>query len=130
MSVDRYMHGCATFKLGEKRFALAGGGYSINEGGMASVEILDLSSLESQWLQGPDMPRELMESRFLTNPTKDGVLAVAGISGSDYQNAIFSMTCPDGTLASCQWKVLDQTMNISRKDHAAVLVSDSVVSCA
>ena len=108
MNIDRYMHGCATFKSGGKTYAIVAGGYSIVQGGMSSVEFLNLSDEGGEWVEGPSMPRELMEFSMMTSPDGDGVLAVGGISGSDYQSSILKMTCGDDL--NCEWTELDSKL--------------------
>ena len=127
MNIDRYMHGCATFTSGYKTYAIVAGGYSIVQGGMASVEFLNLSDQASGWVEGPSMPRELMEFSMMTSPEGDGVLAVGGVSGSDFQSSILKMTCDDDL--NCEWTELKSKLEISRKDQVAFLIPDELTSC-
>ena len=132
MNIDRYMHGCATFTSGYKTYAIVAGGYSIVQGGMSSVEFLNLSDQASGWVEGPSMPRELMEFSMMTSPDGDGVLVVGGISGRDYQSSILKMTCSKETCGvdlKCEWTELESKLEISRKDQVAFLIPDNLTSC-
>ena len=71
--------------------------------------------------------RELMEFSLMTSPNGDGVIAVGGISGSDYQDSILKMTCT-GSL-SCEWTELDQKLEVGRKSQVAFLIPDELTSC-
>ena len=95
--------------------------------GMSSVEFLSLEDENAEWVEGPSMPRELMEFTLLTSPEEDGVLAIGGISGSTREAAIFKMTCT-GSL-NCEWTELEQTLDIGRSDHVAFLIPDELTSC-
>ena len=68
---------------------------------MSSVEFLSLEDENAGWVEGPSMPRELMEFTLVTLPKEDGVLAIGGISGSTREAAIFKMTCT-GSLQWCR----------------------------
>ena len=69
-----------------------------------------------------------MEFTMITSPSKDGVLAIGGISGSDFQDSILKLTCK-GDL-NCEWTELDQKMNERRKTLVAYLIPDELTSCS
>ena len=71
--------------------------------------------------------RELMEFTLMTSPEEDGVLAVGGISGRIFENAIFKMTCT-GSL-DCEWIELEQKLDVGRKAHVAFLIPDELTNC-
>ena len=129
MNIDRYLHGCATFKNEGRTYAIVAGGYSTKQAGavLSSVEFLDLNSEGAGWAEGPSMPRDLEEFTLLTSPKEDGVIAVGGRSGSTFSPAIFKMTCT-GSL-NCEWTELEQKLDIGRIDHVAFLIPDELTNC-
>jgi hypothetical protein len=127
MNIDRYLHGCATFKNEGRTYAIVAGGYSSNEGVLSSVEFLDLNSEDAGWAEGPSMPRDLEEFTLMTSPEENGVIAVGGRSGSIFSPAIFKMTCT-GSL-NCEWTELEQKLEFGRSDPVAYLIPDELTNC-
>ena len=127
MEIDRYQHGCAVMKVGEKRFAVVAGGYSTQIGGMPKVELLELETMD-QWKAGPDMPFELME--FTMTTLADGaVLAVGGRSGRDFMGSLVKFSCQE-SIENCTWEEMEQTLAVPRKEHVALLIPDVLSNCS
>jgi len=127
MNIDRYLHGCATFKNEGRTYAIVAGGYSTKEGVLSSVEFLDLSSEDAGWAEGPSMPRDLEEFTLMTSPDEKGVIAVGGRSGSTFSPAIFKMHCT-GSL-NCEWTELKQNLEFGRSAPVAYLIPDELTNC-
>ena len=127
MNIDRYLHGCATFKNEGRTYAIVAGGYSTNEGVLSSVEFLSLEDENAGWAEGPILPRDLEEFTLITSPEEDGVIAVGGRSGSTFSPAIFKMTCT-GSL-NCQWTELEQKLDLGRSTPVAYLIPDELTNC-
>ena len=126
MNIDRYCHGCATFMNEGRTYAIVAGGYSTKEGVLSSVEFLNLDNEDAEWFEGPSLPRDLEEFTMITSPEGDGVIAIGGRSGREFESAIFKMTCP-GSL--CTWTELEQKLDIGRIDHVAFLIPDELTNC-
>ena len=127
MNIDRYLHGCATFKNEGRTYAIVAGGYSTNEGVLTSVEFLSLDNEDAGWIEGPSLPRDLEEFTMITSPEENGVIAIGGRSGREFESAIFKMTCT-GSL-NCEWTELEQKLDIGRIDHVAFLIPDELTNC-
>ena len=127
MNIDRYLHGCATFKNEDRTYAIVAGGYSTKEGVLSSVEFLSLENEDAGWIEGPSLPRDLEEFTMITSPEENGVLAIGGRSGREFESAIFKMTCT-GSL-NCEWTELEQKLDIGRIDHVAFLIPDELTNC-
>ena len=127
MNIDRYLHGCATFKNEGRTYAMVAGGYSTKEGVLSSVEFLDLNSEDAGWAEGPSMPRDLEEFTLMTAPDGKGVIAVGGRSGSTFSPAIFKMHCT-GSL-NCEWTELKQKLEFGRSAPVAYLIPDELTNC-
>jgi len=130
MSIDRYQFGCSLLKIGGAYHAAVAGGYSTTEGMMFSVELMDLSAApeERKWVSGPNMPWELAEFPMVTSPSGNGVLTVGGVSGRDFINEIFELSC-EGSINGCTWNVLHQQLQEGRKAHVAMLIPDNLAEC-
>jgi hypothetical protein len=127
MNIDRYCHGCATFKNEGRTYAIVAGGYSTKEGVLTSVEFLSLENEDAGWIEGPSLPRDLEEFTMITSPEENGVIAIGGRSGREFESAIFKMTC-NGSL-NCEWTELEQKLDIGRIDHVAFLIPDELTNC-
>ena len=127
MNIDRYLHGCATFKNEGRNYAIVAGGYSTKEGVLSSVEFLSLENEDAGWIEGPSLPRDLEEFTMITSPEENGVIAIGGRSGREFESAIFKMTCT-GSL-NCEWTELEQKLDIGRIDHVAFLIPDELTNC-
>ena len=129
MNIDRYLHGCATFKNEDRTYAIVAGGYSTKEGVLSSVEFLSLDNQDyyAGWIEGPSLPRDLEEFTMITSPEENGVIAIGGRSGREFESAIFKMTCT-GSL-NCEWTELEQKLDIGRIDHVAFLIPDELTNC-
>ena len=127
MNIDRYLHGCATFKNEGRTYAIVAGGYSTKEGVLSSVEFLSLDNEDAGWIEGPSLPRDLEEFTMITSPEENGVIAIGGRSGREFESAIFKMTCT-GSL-NCEWTELEQKLDIGRIDHVAFLIPDELTNC-
>ena len=127
MNIDRYLHGCATFKNEDGTYAIVAGGYSTKEGTLSTVEFLSLENEDAGWIQGPSLPRDLEEFTMITSPEENGVIAIGGRSGREFESAIFKMTCT-GSL-NCEWTELEQKLDIGRIDHVAFLIPDELTNC-
>ena len=127
MNIDRYCHGCATFMNEGRTYAIVAGGYSTKEGVLSSVEFLNLENEDAEWIEGPSLPRDLEEFTMITSPEENGVIAIGGRSGREFESAIFKMTCT-GSL-NCTWTELEQKLDIGRIDHVAFLIPDELTNC-
>jgi hypothetical protein len=127
MNIDRYCHGCATFKNEGRTYAIVAGGYSTKEGVLSSVEFLSLDNEDAGWIEGPSLPRDLEEFTMITSPEENGVIAIGGRSGREFESAIFKMTCT-GSL-NCEWTELEQKLDIGRIDHVAFLIPNDLTNC-
>lgn len=129
MTIDRWEFGCTKIEIGGKKYAVAAGGYSTAIGSLSSVEFLDLTDENSQWVEGPSLPYELMEFQFVTSGNGKEAFAVGGISGRDFQSAILRLSCQD-SVESCQWELMEQKLQVARKEHVAMLIPDDLVTCS
>ena len=127
MNIDRYCHACATFKNEGRTYAIVAGGYSTKEGVLSSVEFLSLDNEDAGWIEGPSLPRDLEEFTMITSPEENGVIAIGGRSGREFESAIFKMTCT-GSL-NCEWTELEQKLDIGRIDHVAFLIPNDLTNC-
>lgn len=130
MTIDRYLHQCASFKSEAhegRNVVVAAGGYSIINGMMSSAEIFDPMNPEQGWVPIADLPRELAEFSMITSPNGNGVIASGGISGRDRQGSIYELKC---TESGCEaWTELEQKIQNPRMNHVAVLVPDILTTC-
>ena len=94
---------------------------------MSSVEFLSLDNEDGGWIEGPSLPRDLEEFTMITSPEGNGVIAIGGRSGREFESAIFKMTCT-GSL-NCEWTELEQKLDIGRIDHVAFLIPDELTNC-
>ena len=104
-----------------------GSRYSTKEGVLSSVEFLCLDNEDAGWIEGPSLPRDLEEFTMITSPEENGVIAIGGRSGREFESAIFKMTCT-GVL-NCTWTELEQKLDIGRIDHVAFLIPDELTNC-
>ncbi len=130
MSVDRYLHQCATFKSEAhegRSVVVAAGGYSIVNGMMSSAEIFDPLNPEQGWVPIVDLPRELAEYSMIVSTNGNGVIASGGISGRDRQGAIYELIC---TPSGCDsWTELEQKIQNPRTNHVTMLIPDILTTC-
>ena len=129
MSARRYLHQCGTFisDAHEGRMVVvASGGYTFEDGMVATAEIYDHMDPTKGWQATSDMPAELAEFSMITSPSGKGVIASGGISGSDRQTGIHEMTC---TQSGCEWKTLQQKLEFERMNHVSMLIPDDMTTC-
>ena len=110
MNIDRYMHGCATFKSGGKTYAIVAGGYSIVQGGMSSVEFLDLEANKGWQMSDKRLPKAIHRHIMVAGLDFRTVYLIGGqyedIEGDYISSDISYLTCSDSEVTSCQFAPL------------------------
>lgn len=120
--LSREAHGCGSFYSdyhGSQMVAIVGG-YAGSQY-TNSTELIRADNLER--LEGPWLPKKLCCMAVVTNPAGNGLWAIGGSSGYEYQATIYELTCPLDT--GCQWKTLEQKLKVARNAHVAFLTHDN-----
>ncbi len=115
-----------------KKLLVALGGYD-HETDMylESMELLVFGKEDSQWFAGDDFDVTIVRGQAVT--TSDGLawIVIGGTEHLDYDNifyyAIFKMEC---TNEACQWTEMEQKLPWGMYRFVAMLVPDSMTSCA
>ena len=129
---SRTLHGCSKFILDNKTILLVTGGLG-KEGGrenkLKSVEYLDLSKPNAQWVKGNDLPFGSVSHRMVSFDNN------TYITGGDVSNAILPistdkiliLSCPEQALQSCQFIESQIKMKNSRHRHIALPITREFV---
>jgi hypothetical protein len=102
----------------EKVVVAAGGA---GGGVLKSVELLFLEDINSGWVAGPELPKEVSSATMVE--FQDGVILVGGSGNVGGQN-LYQLASPTGA-----WTMMNQTMKEERSLHVAFLVPDELVNC-
>ena len=118
-------HTCARFEVGQVPHIVVVGGY-FTPARSDKVEILDLSKIDSGWIQGPKMLRAGNMYSSVTNPKGTGIILSGGFNlNGEPQNDMYEFDCKD-SINDCQWTKLEQKLKNPRMGHVSMLIPDSL----
>ncbi len=102
----------------EKVVVAAGGA---GGGVLKSVELLFLEDINSGWVAGPSLPKEVSSATMVE--FQDSVILVGGSGNVGGQN-LYQLDSPTGT-----WTEMKQALKVERSLHVSFLVPDELVNC-
>ncbi len=125
----RHDHVCGAMKdsLTGKRIAVTTTGYTWHQLSHSNTTELLLQGTD-RWILGPEVPSLGIEDATGTTSSDGKHFILAGGQGSHYQElySIFHLQCFN---FDCVWTMMDQTLNVARAYHVAMLIPDEVANC-
>ena len=114
----RDSHGCASFWFKGNQILAVSPSPTTGK----TVEFLDLSQENPQWISGPSLPTEY----FTGNQMVSNGINLFYIN--TIENVILQLTC-DESLDDCQWNTLTSKLQIPRKFPFLTLIPDHLTVC-
>ena len=132
LEIPRRVHACGILNAPNgTRYAVVSGGASVLS--QQSVEFLDLDRMELGWFPGPYLPKPLYAHSMVA--TENSLVVIGGLektNGDDDEDGVvskdlFELTCKEG--GQCQWREMEQKLQIGRSNMVAMMVPDHLTSC-
>ena len=132
LEIPRRVHACGILNAPNgTRYAVVSGGASVLS--QQSVEFLDLDRMDLGWFPGPYLPKPLYAHSMVA--TENSLVVIGGLektNGDDDEDGVvskdlFELTCKEG--GQCQWREMEQKMQIGRSNMVAMMVPDHLTNC-
>ena len=120
----RGAHACSKIpssRMSKKESIIVAGGWTENNTGLSSVEILDHDF--KKWRLGPELPKPLHGVSIVRHPD-GGVVLIGGSNSGTYSDALYYLPHAG---PGAQWEKLPQTLGKGRDFHASILVPDEIL---
>ena len=80
------------------------------------------------WFSGPKLPRGM--SGLTLVQTSQGTYAMGGAEyGGKYRTEVLQLDCPGDQIQSCQWKEMEQKLEVGRFGHVSIPLPESYDIC-
>ncbi len=129
LSIGRKWFSCGVVKDPDNQdgqVVIVTGGYTDEDGGLKSTEILRIGSthqgLQQNWTSGPDLPMDIYDAAGIETADSKSFILVGGYSEGSSLKTVLKM---EHVNDNWQWTKLDQKLNVARKSHVVMMLPDS-----
>jgi len=88
------------------------------------ILLMKLTTGETQWIEGPSLPKPIYEAQLVQHPF-GGVVLIGGYDGREQLNSLYKLSTLNDN-----WELLPQKLKTARREHTAFLIDDELTTCS